>query len=130
MKYIIKTFQDEGDEKRVGFEVEDSKGNKFAIDKVVPKSGTDEEIVSAAQAAAQPEIDDWQAQFAVIGKVWDAEAGKLVEIVPEPEPTPEPVESTPEPEPTNDAGVHVEPTEPFVPDTPLVDPAAEPVTTE
>ena len=107
MKYIIKTFQDEEDKKRVGFEVEDAKGNKFAIDKVVPKSGTDEEIVSAAQAAAQPEIDDWQAQFAVIGKVWDAEAGKLVDIQAEPELQPEPVE-------------------PFVPDTPLVDPAAEP----
>ena len=113
MKYIIKTFQDEDDQKRVGFEVEDSKGNKFAIDKVVPNSGTDEEIIAAAQDAAQPEIDAWQAQFAVIGKVWDADAGKLVDIQvePEPEPTPEPVEPTPEPEPTNDAGVHVEPIE-------------------
>ena len=91
MKYTIKTFQDEDDKKRVGFEVEDAKGNKYAIDKVVPKSGTDEEIISAAQAAAQPEIDDWQAQFAVIGQVWDADSHSFA---PEPEPIEEPVEES------------------------------------
>ena len=105
MKYIIKTFQDEDDKKRVGFEVEDTKGNKFAIDKVVPNSGTDEEIIAAAQDAAQPEIDAWQAQFAVIGQAWDADSHSFA---PAPAPEPEP-----------------EPSEPVVPDTPLVDPAAE-----
>lgn len=105
MKYIIKTFQDEDDKKRVGFEVEDTKGNKFAIDKVVPNSGTDEEIIAAAQDAAQPEIDAWQAQFAVIGKVWDGDSHSFA---PAPAPEPEP-----------------EPSEPVVPDTPLDDPTAE-----
>ena len=95
MKYVIKNFVNEAQEdgstlKLVGFMVEDDNGNKLAIDKRVPATGTDEEQIAAAQAASQPEINEWQAQFAVIGKVWDSEAGKLVEIVPEPEPEPEP----------------------------------------
>jgi hypothetical protein len=105
MKYLIKTFQNDGDKKRISFEIEDSKGNKFAIDKLVDVAGSNEEMIAAAQAAAQPEIDEWQAQFAVIGRVWDADAGKLVDIQVEPEPQPEPVK-------------------PFVPDTPLEDPSA------
>jgi hypothetical protein len=83
MKYLIKTFQDEDDKKRVGFKVVNSNGNVFLIDKVVPKAGTDEEIIAAAQEASQPEIDEWQASFSVIGREWDAETNSFV---PEPEP--------------------------------------------
>ena len=78
MKYIVKTFQDEDDKKRVGFKVVNSNGNVLLIDKVVPKTGTDEEIIAAAQTAAQPEIDEWQASFSVIGREWDADAGAFV----------------------------------------------------
>lgn len=79
MKYIIKTFQDEGDEKRVGFKVVNSKGNTLLIDKVVPKTGTDEQMIAAAQTAAQSEVDEWEALHSVIGREWDADAGAFVE---------------------------------------------------
>ncbi len=114
MKYTIRKFENEGDKKLVGFMVEDGRGNKLAIDKRVEVAGSDEEMIAAAQAASQQEIDEWQAQFAVLGKVWDAEDGKLVDIQAEPEPQPDP-------------------TEQFVPDTPLVDPTEiveEPVVEE
>ncbi len=78
MKYLIKTFQDEGDKKRIGFEVANIRGNRFIIDKLVSKTGTDEEMLAAAQAAAQPEIDEWLASFSVIGREWDADAGAFV----------------------------------------------------
>ena len=115
MKYTIRKFENEGDKKLVGFMVEDGKGNKLAIDKRVEVAGSDEEMIAAAQAASQQEIDEWQAQFAVLGKVWDAEDGKLVDIQAEPQPEPEP-----------------EPTEPFVPfEQPVEEPVVEePVVTE
>ncbi|HBX59514.1 MAG TPA: hypothetical protein DEG65_04760 [Methylophaga sp.] len=92
MKYVIKNFVNEAQEdgstlKLVGFMVEDDNGNKLAIDKRVPATGTDEEQIAVAQAASQQEIDEWQTQFAVIGKVWDADSHSFA---PEPEPTPEP----------------------------------------
>lgn len=83
MKYIIQKFKDEGDKKLVGFLVKDDNGNNFVIDKRVDKTGTDEEMIAAAQAASQQEIIEWQEQFAVIGMVWDAETNTL---------SPEPVE--------------------------------------
>ncbi len=83
MKYIIKNFNDEVQEdgstlKFVGFYVDDTDGNRLAIDKRVPATGTDEEIVAAAQAAAQPEIDAWQTSHSVIGREWDADIGAFV----------------------------------------------------
>ena len=74
MKHTIGKFVNEGDKKLVGFIVE-SNGNTLAVDKRVDISGTDEEMVSAALVLAKPEIDEWQASFAHVGKEWDAEAG-------------------------------------------------------
>ncbi len=87
MKYIIQKFKDEDGKKLVGFLVKDENGNNFVIDKRVDKTGTDEDMIAAAQAASQQEIDEWQAQFAVIGMVWDVETNTLA-----PEPVEEPVE--------------------------------------
>ena len=78
MKYIVKTFQDEGDKKLVGVQVADPKGNKLAINRFVTKSGTNEEMIAAALEAALPEINEWQASFSVIGREWDADAGAFV----------------------------------------------------
>ena len=79
MKYIVKTFQDEDDKKRIGFKVVNSKSNILFVDKVVTKTGTDEEMIAAAQAAAQPDIDEWEALHSVIGREWDVDAGAFVE---------------------------------------------------
>ena len=78
MKYIVKTFQDEDDKKRIGFKVVNSKSNILFVDKVVTKTGTDEEMIAAAQAAAQPDIDEWEALHSGIGREWDADAGAFV----------------------------------------------------
>ena len=73
-------FQDEGDRKLVGFQVADPKGNNLAINRFVPKSGTNEEMIAAALEAAQPEIDEWLASFSVIGREWNADAGAFVAV--------------------------------------------------
>ena len=92
MKYLIKKFIEEKQEdgsvkKLIGFEVTNTTGQNLYIDKRVDNTGTDEEQIAAAQAAAQPEIDEWNAQFSVVGREWDAETNSFA---PEPEPTPEP----------------------------------------
>ena len=81
MKTVVKTFQNEGDQKKVGFKITDANGNVFIIDKLVATEDgkTDEQYVSEALAASQAEIDEWQASFSVIGREWDADAGAFVE---------------------------------------------------
>ena len=80
MKTVVKTFQNEGDQKKVGFKITDANGNVFIIDKLVATEDgkTDEQYVSEALAASQAEIDEWQASFSVIGREWDADAGAFV----------------------------------------------------
>ena len=81
MKTVIKTFQNEGDQKKVGFKITDDAGNLFVIDKLVAVADgkTDEQYVAEALTASQAEIDEWQASFSVIGREWDADAGAFVE---------------------------------------------------
>ena len=81
MKTVVKTFQNEGDQKKVGFKITDDAGNLFVIDKLVAIADgkTNEQYVTEALAASQAEIDEWQASFAVIGREWDADAGAFVE---------------------------------------------------
>jgi hypothetical protein len=80
MKTVVKTFQNEGDQKKVGFKITDNAGNLFVIDKLVAIADgkTDEQYVTEALAASQAEIDEWQASFSVIGREWDADAGAFV----------------------------------------------------
>jgi hypothetical protein len=80
MKTVVKTFQNEGDQKKVGFKITDNAGNLFVIDKLVAIADgkTDEQYVAEALTASQAEIDEWQASFSVIGREWDADAGAFV----------------------------------------------------
>mgnify|MGYP001201971138 FL=1 len=73
LTYKIKDFATVGSDVLVGFQVtDDSDGQNFFIDKTVVKgSKTDNAIVQEAQEAAQPEIDEWAASRANIGKTWD-----------------------------------------------------------
>ena len=86
MKTVVKTFQNEGDQKKVGFKITDDAGHLFVIDKLVDIADgkTDEQYVTEALAASQAEIDEWQASFAVGGREWDADAGAFVEPAEEP----------------------------------------------
>ena len=80
MEYEIKTFETEGDSKRVGFMVT-SGGRQLAIDKLVTivDGKTDESYVQDALAAAKSEIDEWNASIAVVGKKWDADKNSFIE---------------------------------------------------
>ena len=80
MKYEVKTFETEGDNKRVGFMV-DNNGKMFAIDKLVPIADgkTDESYVQDALTAAQPEIDSWAADAVVVGKKWNPDTNSFIE---------------------------------------------------
>lgn len=78
MQYEIKTFETEGDNKRVGFMV-DSNGKKLAIDRLIPvvDGKTPESYVSDALIAAQSEIDEWVSNSALIGKSWNPETNSF-----------------------------------------------------
>ena len=79
MDYEVKTFETEGDNKRVGFMV-DKNGKKLAIDKLVPIADgkTDESYVQDALASAQAEIDAWAADIAVVGKKWNPDTNSFI----------------------------------------------------
>tara|TARA_R100001086_G_scaffold204984_1_gene120865 strand:- start:217 stop:459 length:243 start_codon:yes stop_codon:yes gene_type:complete len=80
MEYEIKTFETEGDSKRVGFMVT-SGGRQLAIDKLVTivDGKTDESYVQDALAAAKSEIDEWAGAIAIVGKKWDADKNSFIE---------------------------------------------------
>jgi len=79
LTYKIKNFTASGSNVLVGFNVtDDSDDQVFLIDKTVEKgSKTDNKIIEEAQAAAQPEIDDWVTQKMNIGKTWDPTSKEL-----------------------------------------------------
>ena len=78
MEYQIKNFQTDGDQKMVGFLVENN-DKTFAIDKRVPivLGKTDEQYVQEALALAQPEIDEWVASQSVIGRKWNPQTNSF-----------------------------------------------------
>jgi len=79
MEYEVKTFETEGDNKRVGFLVKNN-GSMFAIDKLVPIADekTHESYVQDALTAAQSEIDAWAADIAVVGKKWNPDTNSFI----------------------------------------------------
>jgi len=79
MQYEVKTFETEGDNKRVGFLV-DNNGKLFAVDKLIAivDGKTDESYVQDALAAAQSEIDAWAADAAVVGKKWNPDTNSFI----------------------------------------------------
>ncbi len=78
MDYEIKNFQNEGDQKLVGFMVR-NEGKAFAIDKRVPlvSGKTDAQYVQEALALAQPEINEWVASASVIGRKWNPQTSSF-----------------------------------------------------
>jgi hypothetical protein len=79
MQYEVKTFETEGDNKRVGFLV-DNNGKMLAIDKLITivDGKTDESYVQDALAAAQSEINAWAADAAVVGKKWNPDTNSFI----------------------------------------------------
>lgn len=73
MKYEIKNFENQDDQKLVGFKIIDDHGRLFYIDKRV---GIDtnkavEDYISEALAMCQDEIQEWQDMFNIVGKQWN-----------------------------------------------------------
>ena len=80
MKYEVKTYAVEGNEKIVGFMVESDSGHKFAIDKRIPisLSKTDEDYMNEALALSKDEIDAWLSHASLVGKSFDPVTGKFI----------------------------------------------------
>lgn len=81
MKYQIKNFENEDNNKFVGFVITDDNGAVFVIDKRVPLADgkTNEQYISEALAMCQDEITEWQASFAVVGRKWNPETSSFAE---------------------------------------------------
>lgn len=79
MEYEVKTFETEGDNKRVGFIINNN-GKKLAIDRLITivDGKTDESYVQEALAAAQPEIDSWASDTAIVGRKWNPETNSFI----------------------------------------------------
>jgi hypothetical protein len=79
MKYEIKNFQDEGDNKLVGLFVIDDKGSRLAIDHRIPLQNgkTNEQYVAEAVKLSRTEIANWQNSIALIGRVWNSETNSF-----------------------------------------------------
>jgi len=81
LNYKIDKFQTDPDDPTktlVGLAITDTKGNLFIIDKrVTTGSNSDEQLVTAAQAAAQSEIDAWVSSNANVGKTWNPETNSF-----------------------------------------------------
>ncbi len=78
MEYQIKNFENDGDQKLVGFMVI-NEGKRFAIDKrvAIADGKTDEQYVQEALALAQAEIDEWAANQSVVGRKWNAQTNSF-----------------------------------------------------
>ena len=80
MKVFIKDFRDEGENKYVGFRIENN-GHTFIIDKQLPVAAgkTQAQYVEEAFALAKPEIDAWVADTELLNKEWNPETKGFVE---------------------------------------------------
>ncbi len=78
MEYQIKNFENDGDQKLVGFMVI-NEGKRFAIDKrvAIADGKTDEQYVQEALALAQAELDEWAANQSVVGRKWNAQTNSF-----------------------------------------------------
>ena len=79
MKYEIKNFQTQDNQKLVGFWVTDTNEQKLAIDKTVPIANgkTNEQYIQEALALCQDEIAEWQESFAVVGRTWSPDTNSF-----------------------------------------------------
>ena len=83
LTYAIDKFETDGEDATktlIGFRITDTSGNIFIIDKkVTTGSNSDEQLVIAAQSAAQSEIDAWVASRANVGKIWNPDTNSFQE---------------------------------------------------
>jgi len=81
LTYTIDKFETDGTDATktlIGFKVTDSNNNIFIIDKkVTTGSKSHEQLVTAAQSAAQAEIDAWVASRANVGKIWNPDTNSF-----------------------------------------------------
>ena len=75
MKVTVKNFENQNDQKFVGFFIIDENGQKFAIDKLLPlvAGKSNEDYIKEALALCQDEINTWQQSTAIVGKSWNLE---------------------------------------------------------
>lgn len=80
MQYTIKNFENDGENKLVGFFVTDAQGNILAIDKRIPLQNgkTNEQYISEALELCADQITEWQSRFTVVGLNFNPVSGKLV----------------------------------------------------
>lgn len=81
LTYKVKNFENIDSNKLVGLLVTDTNGKIFAIDKQIPLSEgkSDDSYVQDAITAATDEINEWQNQNSVIGKVFNINTNTLEE---------------------------------------------------
>jgi CHASE1-domain containing sensor protein len=79
MKYEIKNFQTQDNQKLVGFWVINDNNQRLAIDKTVPivEGKTNEQYIQEALALCQDEIAEWQESFSVVGRTWNPDTGSF-----------------------------------------------------
>lgn len=79
LTYKVKNFENIDSNKLVGLLVTDTNGKIFAIDKQIPLSDgkSDDSYVQDAITAATDEINEWQNQNSVIGKVFNIDTNTL-----------------------------------------------------
>jgi hypothetical protein len=79
MQVEIKNFENETDNKFVGFNIRNDANALFVIDKRVPlvDGKTDEQYVQEALSLAQPEIDEWLASQSFVGRKWNTQTNSF-----------------------------------------------------
>ena len=79
--YKIKSFQTDPEDATktlVGFTITNDKENILFIDKsVTTGSNTDAQLITAAQTAAQSEINAWTEEKEIVGKTWNPDTSEL-----------------------------------------------------
>jgi CHASE1-domain containing sensor protein len=79
MKYEIKNFQNQDNEKLVGFWVINDNNQRLAIDKTVPivDGKTNEQYIQEALILCQNEIAKWQESLLIVGRTWNPDTGSF-----------------------------------------------------
>jgi hypothetical protein len=79
MKYEIKNFENQANQKLVGFWITDATNKKLAIDKLLPlvDGKTNEQYIQEAVELCNAEIQEWQQSLSLVGKVWDLETNSF-----------------------------------------------------
>ena len=79
MQVEIKNFENDGDNKFVGFNIRNDTNALFVIDKRVPLAGgkTNEQYVQEALALAKPEIDEWLLSQSFVGRKWNPQTNSF-----------------------------------------------------